>query len=436
MLTEYADSSCVRFHMPGHGGVGDNNFLKSIFKYDVTENSGTDNLYSPERGGFVENTFKKLKSTYGTAASVVSAHGATAAIQSAVYSCIRLKGKRFFVDRRAHASVLNAMALADCTFDYFSSFDGLEEILTTNNASVLLTSPDYYGMMADIKKYAELCKAHDCLLIVDNSHGSHLLWHDKMLHPILQGADFSIDSYHKTLPVLTGGAVLHSNVCDEKMLLDGIKLFASTSPSYLIAASVDMALDFMNSDGKKMLSELYERISLFTKSTNDLGVIRKEFPIYDPYRITLTSDLENGLAYDMDSFRSFIESKNIFPEFSDGENCVFIPSVFNSEKDFKRLLDAVREFMAFYDRSYSQKKCFQYPACRRCLSASAAIFSNKKTVSVAKSCGMVSGEIKYVYPPGIPIISPGEIINDDIIRILIENNIHEIDVIQDEKRQA
>ena len=433
----YSDSSCTRFHMPGHGGIGDDNFLKNVFKYDVTENSGTDNLYSPERGGFVENTLKKLKNTYGTVSSVISAHGATAAIQSAVYSCIRLKGKRFFIDRRAHASVLNVMALADCTFDYFSSFEDLDEKLTKNGgASVLLTSPDYYGRMSDVKRYAQLCKERGCLLIVDNSHGSHLLWHDKMLHPISQGADFSVDSFHKTLPVLTGGAVLHSNVSEEKMLLEGIKLFASTSPSYLIAASVDMALDLMNRDGEKLMSELYEKISFFEKKIDGSGIKKEDFALCDPYRITLTSDFENGCAYNMDDFRLFIESKNIFPEFSDGSSCVLIPSVFNTKTDFERLANAVIEFVSGHERSYLSKKRIDYPICKRRLSASQAVFADKKTVSVAKSSGMVSGEIKYIYPPGIPIIAPGEIISDDIIKILTENNIHEIDVIRDEECQT
>ncbi len=437
MLTRYADSSCVRFHMPGHGGIGDDNFLKSIFKYDVTENSGTDNLYSPEKGGFVENTLNKLKSTYNTVSSVISAHGATAAIQSAVYSCIRLKGKRFFIDRRAHASVLNAMALADCTFDYFSSFDDLVRKLSEcENATVLLTSPDYYGRMADVKRYSEVCKACGCLLIVDNSHGSHLLWHEKSLHPICQGADFSVDSYHKTLPVLTGGAVLHSNACEEKMLLDGIRLFASTSPSYLIAASVDMAIDFMNRDGKRLLSELCEKIAAFAEDIKNSGIEREGFELSDPYRITLRSSDENGLVYDMNCLCSFLEEKNVFPEFSDNERCVLIPSVFNTTEDFKRLADGVNSFASLHKRSNSKNNSVQYPVCKRVIALSKAVFSDKKTVSVHRASGMVSGEIKYIYPPGIPLITPGEVINDEIIKILTENNIQKIDVIPNEECQA
>ena len=435
MLARYADSSCIRFHMPGHGGVGNGNFLQSVLKYDVTENSGTDNLYSPEKGGFVENTLNKIKNTYETVSSVISAHGATAAIQSAVYCCIRLKGKRFFIDRRSHASVLNAMALSDCSFDYFTSFDDLAEKLSCNShSSVILTSPDYYGKMADVEKYSELCKSNDCLLVVDNSHGSHLLWHDKNMHPIFQGADLAVDSYHKTLPVLTGGAVLHSNVCDEKMLLNGIKLFASTSPSYLIAASVDLALDFMNKEGQKLLFELCGKISDFIRNISGLGIERKKFGIFDPYRITLTSTPVNGLCYDMNAFCSFLAEKNIFAEFSDRESCVLIPSVFTNKNDFLYLCDAIREFSRQYKRTCPPSKDrAEYPVCERKISLSEAVFSQRKTVSVSDSYEMVSGETKYIYPPGIPIISPGEVINKEVMQILTENNIDKIDVIPYEK---
>lgn len=437
MLIKYADSSYIRFHMPGHGGIGYDNFLNSIFKYDVTENSGTDNLYSPVDGGYVENTLNKLKSTYGTVASVISAHGATAAIQSSVYACIRLKGKRFLIERQAHASVLNAMTLSGCTFEFFSSFEDLENKIKENvNSTVIITSPNYYGKMADVKKYSQLCKSYNCLLVVDNSHGSHLLWHGKNAHPVFQGADFCIDSYHKTLPVLTGGAVLHSNVCDEKLLFEGIKLFSSTSPSYLIAASVDLAIDLMNKNGRELLTSLYENISAFDESIKDTGIERERFDISDPYRITLVSKSFDGLRYDIDSLSAFLESKSIFPEFSDGERCVLIPSVFSRRSDFKALSDAVCEFSFTHKRVMKSFKKLEYPMCKRAMSISQAVFSDKENISVNDSVGAVSGEIKYIYPPGIPIITPGEIISDDVVRILTENNIHKIEVILNEESKT
>lgn len=435
MLEYYADSSCIRFHMPGHGGKGYSGFLKEVYRYDVTENSGTDNLYTPNKGGAVEKTLEKLRNTFGSKASVISAHGATAAIQSAVYSCIHFKGKRFLIDRYSHASVINAMALCGCEFEYFSSYDALSDLLNKNkNSTVILTSPNYYGKMEDIKRYSLLCHYNGCLLIVDNSHGAHLIWHCENSHPISNGADFSIDSFHKTLPVLTGGAVLHSNVCDEKLMLDGIKLFSSTSPSYLIAASVDTALDFMNSYGEEYLSKLRENIYVFTEKIKNSGVERKKYGIFDPYRITLTSsDRDSGLAFDMNELCTFLENRNIFPEFSDAESCVLIPSVFSTGDDFSALADAVLEFTASASKTKISKMVMKYPICERKMPISDAVFRNRITLSVKDAENMVSGEIKYVYPPGIPIITPGEIISGDIVRILTENNIHEIDVIEYEK---
>lgn len=434
MLAAYADSSCVRFHMPGHGGAGYDNFLKHIFKFDVTENTGTDNLYSPNLHGSVEKTFEKLKEIYKSKASVISAHGATAAIQAAVYSCVILKGKRFLIDRYSHASVLNAMALCGCTYNCFSSFDEFSSSISENaNSTVILTSPNYYGKMEDVKKYAGLCKSHNCLLIVDNSHGSHLPWHSEPSHPLWSGADFSVDSFHKTLPVLTGGAVLHSNVCDKKLLLKGIKLFASTSPSYLIAASVDTALDFMQQHGKRQLAELGERIDVFVKSLSGAGIEREMFAISDPYRITLRSSTVNGLLYDMNELREHLENENIFPEFSDKESCVLIPSIFNSEKDFLRLSNAIHGFSSFALPKCSPVKAGLYPVCKRQISLSDAVFSRSTPCPTVDSLGKISSQIKYIYPPGIPIITPGEIIDENVVEALIDNNIYEIDVIIDEK---
>ncbi len=435
MLESYANSSCIRFHMPGHGGIGQGDFLKEVYRFDVTENSGTDNLYSPNKGGAVQKTLEKLRNTFGSKASVISAHGATAAIQAAVYCCIYLKGKRFLIHRHAHASVINAMALCGCEFDYFSSYDGLSALLSENkNSTVILTSPNYYGEMKDVKRYSSLCHGNGCLLIVDNSHGSHLLWHGENMHPILNGADFSVDSFHKTLPVLTGGAVLHSAVCDEKLMLNGIKLFASTSPSYLIAASVDSAIDFMNKEGEKHLSKLLENISVFTEKIKNSGVERAQYRICDPYRITLkSSNYTDGFVYNMNELCAFLEKKNIFPEFSDRERCVLIPSVFSTADDFSLLADTIFEFTSSASKIKTDKQNFKYPICKRKMPISDAVFCTKKTLPVAEAENMISGEIKYVYPPGIPIITPGEIISSDIIKILTYNNIHEIDVIQYEK---
>ena len=435
MLIKYAESSCIRFHMPGHGGAGQNGFLKDIYKFDVTENSGTDNLYSPNEGGAVKKTLEKLRNTFGSKASVISAHGATASIQAAVYSCVQLKGKRFFIDRCSHASVINAMALCGCEFEYFSSFDDLSNRLeANNNSTVIITSPNYYGKMKDIGKYSSLCHINGCLLVVDNSHGSHLWWHGENLHPLLNGADFSVDSFHKTLPVLTGGAVLHSAVCEEKMMLDGIKLFASTSPSYLIASSVDAALDFMNKEGPEHLSKLLNNISGFAEKIRESGIDREQFSICDPYRITLkSSKTSDGLVYDMNEFCSFLEERNIFPEFSDKERCVLIPSVFSKDDDFAYLTDAVYGFISSASKTKDDSPIFKYPICERKIPISDAVFCTKKSLPVKETENMISGEIKYVYPPGIPIITPGEIISGDIVKILIDNNIHEIDVIQHEK---
>lgn len=437
MISDYADSSYVRFHMPGHGGIGNNCALSDVFKFDVTENSRTDNLYDPLPDGPVYKTLKKISGIYKSRSCVVSAHGATAAIRTAVYVCSVLKGRKFLLDRCVHTSVINSLALCGCDFVYFSSFDELSVLIGKNvGATVIITSPNYYGELKDVKRYVDICDGYSSFLIVDNSHGSHLPWCHGVRHPMAQGAHFCVDSVHKTLPALTGGAILHSNVCSTDMMLSGMRLFNSTSPSYLIAASVDNAVDHMDKYGTSSVDALIRRIDVFEKSIFNCGINREKFKLADPCRITLVSEEINGKYYDMTALASHLEERGIIVEFATVDRCVLIPSFFNTDDDFDKLSKAVLSFTKNACLINNVSCDGVYPICKRAISLTDAVFANKKTVDTSRCVGKVSACTKYVYPPGIPIITPGDIIDDDVKAILLKNNINEIDVIVDEKDQA
>lgn len=431
MIDDYVSQKPVRFHMPGHGGIGTDGESNEYFQFDITENNKTDNLYTPNPSGSVDATLKLIERIYNSKASIISAHGATACLQAAIFSCTVSKGKKFILHRKCHVSVINALALCDCEGEYFYDIDDLKEKLSKEpNRTVILTSPDYYGEMLDIRAYSALCRKFSSLLIVDNSHGAHLLWCTDM-HPILCEVDYCIDSLHKTTPALTGSAILHSNVASREMMLDAIKLFVSTSPSYLIASSVDKAVRFMDTNGKDGLQQLIKNINIFSQEISAYGIFRETYEIYDPCRITLVSADINGKGFDMRQLCAFLEDNNIVPEFASVEKCVLIPSVFTSWYDFEKLILAIKEFTAGA-KTYDMLLQTEYPIAKRATSFRNAVFSKKCRVSTTSAIGSISACAEYVYPPGIPIITPGDIIDEKIITALQRSGITSIDVI-DEK---
>ena len=431
MLRSYAQGAKARFHMPGHGGVG---VMDLSYEYDVTENSKTDNLYDPSDDGYVDSTLRMIERTYGSYASIISAHGATAAIQSSVYCCRVLKGKRFFVHRKCHASVINALALCDCEISYFTDVFHLEGMLDcVCDATVILTSPDYYGDIEPVSKYSELCKKHGMYLIVDNSHGAHLLWCRDNMHPLVLGADFCIDSMHKTTPALTGGALLHSMRCERELMLKGVRLFASTSPSYLIAASVEKSVQLMNDRGKELLSVLQAELSELSEKLEGIGFCRYKGELYDVCRFTLASQSHNGKYYDMTKVCDYLAQNGVVAEFASKDKCVFIVPVFTKKSDLQRLFDLLTSFTKEFRPDRTGKLCDAFPTPRMAMGIKQALLSHNEKIPIISAVGRVSAQINYVYPPGIPIVLPGDIIDRQTVCILAENNITDIEVVSDEK---
>lgn len=434
MLSLYADGGNVRFHMPGHGGVGTDDISDVICKYDVTENGRTDNLYDPSKGGYVDKTLEMIERTYNSRSSVISAHGATAAVQASIYCCRVIKGDKFYVHRKCHASVINALILCDADISYFvNEYDLRELLLRSPGATVVLTSPDYYGALENVSAYSLICKQYDSLLVVDNSHGAHLLWCGENMHPLKLGADMCIDSMHKTTPALTGGALLHSTCCDRGLMLKGIRLFTSTSPSYIIAASVEKSVLLMRSCGADLLRKTDLTIKQFCVEAEKLGFCRYTGELYDPCRLTLASRRINGRFYDMLRLCEYLTSIGIVPEFASKDRCVFIVPVFTQSEAFDALLEGLRNFVAVSQPELLSAECVCFPCAERAMMPKSALFSASESVPVEKATGRISAGIKYVYPPGIPIVLPGDMIDERVASVLSENNINDIEVVINEE---
>lgn len=351
-------------------------------------------------------------------------------------------GGKILCDRVAHRAAISAFALLGLDAVWLEreidettgitkriSAEGIENKLKQEPEikAVYITSPDYYGILQDIKSISEVCKIYNVPLIVDNAHGSHLKFLGRNLHPLEQGATMSADSAHKTLPVLTGGAWLHIN--DEKFCgeaKNAMALFGSTSPSYSVMASMDMCADWLKNRGEAEYKNLAECVSDMRKLAKESGIYVPDEDISDPCRITL-GVWKIGLTGA--EFRDFLYKFKVEPEFCDENYVVLIPSPFNTHIDWTRLKTAVKKAKQIAKKE-RKIKSFLPKLPQKSMSIRTAVMSAKKSVNVKEAFGKVAAEIACPCPPGVPIVMPGEVIGKDEIDALTNYGVFKINVVE------
>ena len=410
------------FHMPGHkgreiGGIPSAD-LGPFNVFDTTELDETLNIY--ECSSLNEQLFKSTAAIFGADMTLYSCGGATLAIQAALYTVAA--GKTVLCCHDAHIAAENAFVLSSINVVFVDDVD--EEIIKQiNPAAIFFTSEDYYGRIhyEKLKRISTLCKQNNIPFICDNSHGTHLAFsNDCVLYPLSYSADIVIDSAHKTLPVLTGGALLHltgSYAENWTCFIQSIKLFATTSPSYLIANSTEWGVKFMK-DKPEALKWLYKQCENIKNVLRQKGCLfYEDFGIVtDPYRITPI--IENAIAVD-----NCFKALGIFSEFSNENHIVLIPSVMNNDDDFDLLYQAIintefipikKEQLSILLNSWQVKKAPKMLA----IPPRQAALSKKRYVNVADCVGQIAAEAVYQYPPAIPIVHIGERIEEDKLPIL------------------
>lgn len=426
-VNNYNNKQTVRFHMPGHKGKKIGSFLDSVFPFDLTELPETDNLFGLEDEGILFNLQKKITSVYQTKSTLISVGGATLALQAAITACVIKTGCNIMLcERQVHISVINTFALCDVNpvWFFYDNIDLIPDIIKKYNkiAAVIITSPDYYGNMKDINKI-RLCIGDTIPLIVDNSHGAHLKFYDNgKLYELNYKADFVIDSIHKTLPAMTGCALLHSNteLISRRDLCSAMSLFSTTSPSYILMSSIEACIDYMvsHTDDMKILydeiTDLKNILALYGYNiTNNYN------GLYDPFRICIHD--KNALnLYD------FLYNENVVCEFADNNNLIAIPSVMNNHHDFEKIISLCKCFIP--ENVFCENKKYKIPIQHT--SIKNAVFSEKENVDIKDSYNRIAARYIAPYPPGIPLIIPGELIDLETQDVLISNNIKNIEVIK------
>lgn len=434
-LKSYQEKSPVRMHMPGHKGAG----ILGFEGMDLTEIYGADELFEAE--GIIKESEQNASSLFGCP-TYYSTQGSTLCIQTmCTILCqdAKSKGKKpkILAGRNAHRSFIHAAALLDFEIewlygksDYLSCkihAEDLEKaIIESLPTAVYLTNPDYLGNLLDIQSLASVCKKHNVLLAIDNAHGAYLRFLEPSLHPIDLGADLCCDSAHKTLPVLTGGAYLHLSDSLNQVWKNDVKhfmeYFSSTSPSYLIMASLDAANEVLDTAFKKSLSECIQRVDGL-KNT----LIQHGYTILfgEPMKITIST---KEFGYTGNEIANLLMECDIYPEFYDSDYIVLMPSPYNTKDDLKRLETCL---CGIERKPILINKPPKLEQSKKAMNVRQALFSSSITLDVSKSLGQVCSSVTVSCPPAILPVIPGEVISESSIEVMKYYGIETVRVVKE-----
>lgn len=437
-LNNIVDNKLISFHVPGHklGKIYDKlnytNTLNKIYSMDTTEIPGTDNLHSPE--GIIKESQERASEVFKSDETYFLINGSTCGIQAAIMALCPPKSK-IIANRDCHQSVINACILGDIDPVYINSevdkdtnilkginIDDAIKVIDSNldAKAIILTYPTYYGMTYDLKRVCDYAHSKDIAVIVDEAHGAHLGLSEELPKTALeQGADIVIQSTHKTLPSFTQSSMIHiqGDRVNKEQLVSILKIIESSSPSYMLMASLEIAVDIYNKYGTKLMNELLNNIDKLKnsfKENNGIGFYDTD----DKTKIFISTINMGLIGYELETILR--EEYNIQVELSNYYGSLLICTIGNDNDDFKSLETALNEILEKY-RSNKNIEKIEYPnnIPVKKLTPREAFYKEKKSVKIYESVGKICGEYIIPYPPGISLTSPGEIITNEIIDYML-----------------
>lgn len=433
-VREYEKNDTVRFHMPGHKGIGP----LGIETLDITEIDGADVLYAPN--GIIAESEENATALFGAAHTFFSTEGSSLSIKAMLAIACPV-GSRVLAARNAHKSFLYAAAILDLSVDWlYPNGDAhvctsqitpalLEESLSSTEklpSAVYITSPDYLGNIADIEQLSKVCKHYGVPLLVDNAHGAYLAFLSPSRHPIALGASMVCDSAHKTLPTLTGGAYLHIAKSAPEAYLsrarEMLSMFASSSPSYLILASLDATNEYLKGQMKKQLKAVIGQAECLKKELCERG-----FSLCgnEPMKVTLYAPDYGYFGYEI---AKHLNKCGIVAEFYDKEYLVLMLSSQTKEEDMLRLKDALfslpkKQRLALHAPTISPR--VQKTSIRH------ALFAPSRCVNASDAIGKICATPALSTPPCIPLAVSGELITEDAAEALLYYGITRLNIIEE-----
>lgn len=473
-LIKYSKSDIYPFHMPGHkrNTIGEN-----PFSYDITEVDGFDNLHDAQ--GILKESMDRAARFYGSKATYFLVNGSSCGILSSIAAVTwKENNKKIIIARNSHKSVYNAVFMGGLEPIYLYpdvdtktginlaiDAEAVDNLISKNTdvTAIVITSPTYEGVVSDIAKIAEIVHKWGKILIVDEAHGAHFSRNSYFPASAIDcGADIVIQSVHKTLPSLTQTALLHVN--SDKVSISDISkflgIYESSSPSYVLMSSIDNCIKRMIDEGSRMFDNEVNMISNFREETaslinlhlfnidnqkdkanigkinTDTGKINtdtgksKVFD-YDKSKLVIYSDVDGFTGSDL--YKVLLERFHLQMEMSAGRYVIAMTSCMDTQEGFDRLSDALEiidkelllnkkqeKLIICEDSFIKESHCTDRIENEVKLTVSEAYKSEKMIVNIENSIGNISAEYIFLYPPGIPLLVPGEVISQCFIEQLIE----------------
>lgn len=436
-LKAYSDTDYYGFHMPGHKR-NQIRFGEGLpYGIDITEIEGFDDLHHAD--GIIKEAQQEAARLYGAEETKFLVNGSTAGILSAVLGCTK-KGDQILVARNCHKSVYHAIFLNELEPVYlwpgFSrqfqlnteiSVSAVKAALTKHSRikAVVIVSPTYDGVVSDIESIAEAVHERGIPLIVDEAHGAHFGFHPYFPENALKkGADVVIHSLHKTLPSLTQTALLHmrGEYIDKRRISSYLDMLQSSSPSYILMASIHECIRMLREEKEQLFEPYVRNLDTLRKNLQNLKHLKLvQTEHYDRSKLVISvrhTDMSGRELY-----RELLEKYHLQMEMAAGSYVLAMTSPGDTKEGFARLEQALFELDAAAGlRENVQEddiaKLPENPVI--CTSAKTALCGAKETtyLPVEKSEGMISLEYAYLYPPGCPMIVPGERISRECIKRL------------------
>lgn len=445
-MQAYVRDKALAFHTPGHKqGKGMHASFKDVITpeglaMEVSLMEELDDLHDPQT--CIKAAQDLAAALYGATATYFFVNGTTGAIHAMILAAVN-PGEKIIVPRNAHRSVIGGIMLGGAVPVFVQpEFDvalGIAMALTTEAIAeaiaahpeakaVLVVHPTYYGVTADLKKIAALVHAHGMVLLVDEAHGAHLKFHPELpIQALDAGADIVAQSTHKLLGSLTQTSMLHvgSSRVDEGRIKAMVSLVQSTSPNYLLLASLDVARLQMATQGQVLLSEAVRLAQWVRTEINQIrglasfGIERLTTP--DAYELDVTKLTVTVKSLGLTGAAAeqiLRHDYKIQAELAGADHLLFILSIGDGRAEAEALIAALRGLAARFEDAPAAFNGGndRYPDLPDLVIAPReALFAEKRTVDFARAAGLVCAEMITFYPPGIPVICPGERISQAVI---------------------
>lgn len=441
----YIEDDHAAFYTPGHKqgrGVSqklEDLFGSQVFKADLTELENLDNLSAPE--GVIKEAQVLAAAAFGAEESWFLIDGSTAGIIAAILA-ICGDGEKIILPRNVHKSVISGLILSGAipifvNPEYDSNLDIAHSITPEGVAhalkehpdakAVMMVYPTYYGVCGDVEGIANLTHQYNIPLLVDEAHGPHFAFHPDLPPSALsKGADLTVQSVHKVLSGLTQASILHvqGDRIDRSRITKALQLVQSTSPSYLLLASLDAARQQMALSGEELMTQTLQLAEIARKEISQIPKLsvlqlyhKAGFKNLDRTRLTvIVSELGlTGFAAE-----DLIAQQGVLAEFSSGKHLTFIITLGNNQTDIEKLVQSFHKLAQEHQGEESTYNCPVYFDNKMPkISPRKAFFAATETLPIKRAVSRICAEIVCPYPPGIPVLMPGEVITPDALEYLL-----------------